>query len=71
MYVCMYKHIHAKTHILQGISFAALGAALGHPVVIYMPDWMSRERQYVYVCMYIYGMYVYLWVYGIYALLDE
>ena len=27
-----------------GISFAALGAALGHPVVIYMPDWMSRER---------------------------
>jgi len=27
-----------------GISFAALGAALGHPVIIYMPDWMSRER---------------------------
>lgn len=27
-----------------GISFAAVGAALGHPVVIYMPDWMSRER---------------------------
>ncbi len=27
-----------------GISFAALGAALGHPVVIYMPDWMSQER---------------------------
>jgi cysteine synthase A len=27
-----------------GISFAALGRALGHPVVIYMPDWMSRER---------------------------
>ena len=27
-----------------GISFAALGAALGHPVRIYMPDWMSRER---------------------------
>lgn len=26
------------------ISFAAVGAALGHPVVIYMPDWMSRER---------------------------
>lgn len=27
-----------------GISFAALGRALGHPVVIFMPDWMSRER---------------------------
>ena len=23
-----------------GISFAALGRALGHPVVIFMPDWM-------------------------------
>lgn len=28
-----------------GISFAALGRALGHPVVIFMPDWMSAERQ--------------------------
>ena len=27
-----------------GISFAALGRALGHPVSIFMPDWMSRER---------------------------
>jgi cysteine synthase len=27
-----------------GISFAAIGKALGHRVVIYMPDWMSRER---------------------------
>jgi cysteine synthase A len=27
-----------------GISFAALGRALGHPVEIYMPDWMSAER---------------------------
>lgn len=27
-----------------GISFAALGRALGHPVTICMPDWMSRER---------------------------
>jgi cysteine synthase A len=27
-----------------GISFAAMGRALGHPVRIYMPDWMSRER---------------------------
>ena len=28
-----------------GISFAALGRALGHPVTIFMPDWMSRERR--------------------------
>ena len=27
-----------------GISFSAIGRALGHQVVIYMPDWMSRER---------------------------
>lgn len=27
-----------------GISFAAIGRALGHPVVIFMPDWMSAER---------------------------
>ena len=27
-----------------GISFSALGRYLGHPVVIYMPDWMSSER---------------------------
>lgn len=27
-----------------GIAFAALGQALGHPVRIFMPDWMSRER---------------------------
>jgi len=27
-----------------GISFAAIGKALGHPVTIFMPDWMSRER---------------------------
>lgn len=27
-----------------GVSFAALGKALGHRVRIYMPDWMSRER---------------------------
>jgi cysteine synthase A len=27
-----------------GIAFAALGRALGHPVRIDMPDWMSRER---------------------------
>lgn len=27
------------------ISFAALGRALGHPVRIFMPDWMSHERK--------------------------
>jgi cysteine synthase A len=27
-----------------GIAFAALGRALGHPVSIFMPDWMSPER---------------------------
>jgi cysteine synthase A len=27
-----------------GISFSAIGRALGHPVVIFMPDWMSTER---------------------------
>ena len=27
-----------------GISIASIGRALGHPVTIFMPDWMSRER---------------------------
>ncbi len=27
-----------------GISFSAIGSYLGHKVVIYMPDWMSKER---------------------------
>jgi len=27
-----------------GISFSAIGKALGHQVVIFMPDWMSEER---------------------------
>ena len=27
-----------------GIAFSAQGRALGHPVVIYMPNWMSQER---------------------------
>jgi cysteine synthase len=27
-----------------GIALAAIGTAMGHPVTIYMPDWMSRER---------------------------
>lgn len=28
-----------------GISFSAVGSALGHPVTIFMPDWMSEERK--------------------------
>lgn len=28
-----------------GISFAAIGRALGHPVKILMPDWLSHERR--------------------------
>lgn len=28
----------------SGISFAAIGASIGHRVTIIMPDWMSRER---------------------------
>ncbi len=27
-----------------GIAFAAIGRALGHPVTIFIPDWMSKER---------------------------
>ena len=27
-----------------GIAFSAIGRALGHPVVIFIPDWMSQER---------------------------
>ena len=27
-----------------GIAFAAIGRACGHPVTIFMPDWMSQER---------------------------
>jgi cysteine synthase A len=29
----------------SGISFAAIGRALGHPVTVFMPDWMSSERK--------------------------
>lgn len=42
--------IHAGDTIVEatsgntGISFAALGRALGHQVAIFMPDWMSEER---------------------------
>ncbi len=28
----------------SGIALAALGSLTGHPVTIFMPDWMSRER---------------------------
>ncbi len=28
-----------------GISFAAIARSLGHPAVIFMPDWMSMERR--------------------------
>ncbi len=28
-----------------GVSFSAIGRALGHPVVIFMPDWVSHERK--------------------------
>jgi cysteine synthase len=28
-----------------GIAFAAIGRALGHPVTVFMPDWMSHERK--------------------------
>ncbi len=27
-----------------GVAIAAIGRALGHPVTIFMPDWMSEER---------------------------
>ncbi|UCF10377.1 MAG: cysteine synthase family protein [Candidatus Bipolaricaulota bacterium] len=27
-----------------GIAFSAIGRALGHPVTVFMPDWMSPER---------------------------
>jgi cysteine synthase A len=43
--------LHAGDTIVEvssgntGISCAALGCALGHPVVIFMPDWMSAERK--------------------------
>jgi cysteine synthase A len=42
--------LHAGDTIVEassgntGISFAAIGRALGHPVRIYMPNWLSQER---------------------------
>lgn len=49
---CAYQQgkLHAGDTIVEatsgntGISLAAIGCSMGHPVVIYMPDWMSRER---------------------------
>jgi cysteine synthase len=44
------SHIQSGDMIVEatsgntGISFAAIGRALGHPVTIFMPDWMSEER---------------------------
>lgn len=40
-----------------GISFAALGALMHHPVYIFMPDWVSLERIKI---MELYGAHVYL-----------
>lgn len=43
-------NLKAGTHIIEatsgntGISFSAIGRALGCPVTIFMPDWMSLER---------------------------
>ncbi|HSL94008.1 MAG TPA: cysteine synthase family protein [Bacillota bacterium] len=42
--------IHPGARIIEatsgntGIAFAAVGRALGHPVTIFMPDWLSSER---------------------------
>jgi cysteine synthase A len=42
--------IKAGDHIIEatsgntGIAFAAIGKALGHPVTIIMPNWLSKER---------------------------
>ena len=33
-----------------GIAFAAIGKAYGHPVKIFMPDWMSFERKAIIKC---------------------
>jgi cysteine synthase len=38
------NHIVEATSGNTGISFAAVGRALGHAVTIVMPDWLSKER---------------------------
>jgi len=37
-------HIMEATSGNTGISFSALGRAMGHEITIFMPDWMSAER---------------------------
>jgi cysteine synthase A len=37
-------HVFEATSGNTGISFCAVGRCLGHPVTIFMPDWMSQER---------------------------
>ena len=44
-HICPGDQILEATSGNTGISFAALGSALGHKVTIYMPDWMSEERK--------------------------
>lgn len=39
------SHIFEATSGNTGIAFSAVGRALGHPVTIFMPDWMSDERK--------------------------
>ena len=42
--------LHGGEHVIEatsgntGIAIAAVASALGHPVTIFMPDWMSHER---------------------------
>ena len=53
IFKCAYSsgQLHAGDKIVEvssgntGISCAAIGGAMGHPVVIFMPDWMSTERR--------------------------
>jgi cysteine synthase A len=42
--LCPGMHIMEATSGNTGISFAALGNAMGHEVTIFMPNWMSAER---------------------------
>lgn len=38
------EHVVEATSGNTGISIAAIGRAMGHPLTIFMPDWMSKER---------------------------
>lgn len=42
--ICPGDRVAEATSGNTGIAFSAIGRALGHPVTIFMPDWMSRER---------------------------